>query len=258
MRFALYRFTNALTVIMGDVTYGACCIDDYTAVALGCDMLVHYGHSCLGMSYLMSSLLELTSLPAVPMDQTTIKTLYVFVEIGIDSAHLTKTIRMNFPDDREIFHKNLLDAEETNARIPIGSQIGSGRNLQIEQSPSIALEEEAPAASISKSPTRLALVSTIQFVAALQRLKEDLSVDVAEREAASSKPIPLLESGSESSQAVVELPKRPGAWSGKYETTIPRSKPLSPGEILGCTAPRLNDVDALMYVQLSATIKAAV
>ena len=33
---------------MGDVTYGACCIDDYTAVALGCDMLVHYGHSCLG------------------------------------------------------------------------------------------------------------------------------------------------------------------------------------------------------------------
>jgi 2-(3-amino-3-carboxypropyl)histidine synthase len=43
------RFTDALTVIMGDVTYGACCIDDYTAVALGCDMLVHYGHSCLGV-----------------------------------------------------------------------------------------------------------------------------------------------------------------------------------------------------------------
>jgi len=36
---------------MGDVTYGACCIDDYTAVALGCDMLVHYGHSCLGVSF---------------------------------------------------------------------------------------------------------------------------------------------------------------------------------------------------------------
>lgn len=35
-------------VIMGDVTYGACCIDDYTARALGCDMMVHYGHSCLG------------------------------------------------------------------------------------------------------------------------------------------------------------------------------------------------------------------
>jgi diphthamide biosynthesis enzyme Dph1/Dph2-like protein len=46
-----FSFTGALTVIMGDVTYGACCIDDYTAVALGCDMLVHYGHSCLGMSF---------------------------------------------------------------------------------------------------------------------------------------------------------------------------------------------------------------
>ena len=33
---------------MGDVSYGACCIDDYTALALGCDMLIHYGHSCLG------------------------------------------------------------------------------------------------------------------------------------------------------------------------------------------------------------------
>lgn len=34
-------------VIMGDVTYGACCVDDFTARALGCDFLVHYGHSCL-------------------------------------------------------------------------------------------------------------------------------------------------------------------------------------------------------------------
>ncbi|VDP94396.1 unnamed protein product [Echinostoma caproni] len=34
-------------VIMGDVTYGACCVDDYTAKALGVDLLVHYGHSCL-------------------------------------------------------------------------------------------------------------------------------------------------------------------------------------------------------------------
>jgi len=32
---------------MGDVTYGACCVDDYTAKALGADLMVHYGHSCL-------------------------------------------------------------------------------------------------------------------------------------------------------------------------------------------------------------------
>lgn len=42
------RFTDATTVIMGDVTYGACCVDDFTARALGADLLVHYGHSCLG------------------------------------------------------------------------------------------------------------------------------------------------------------------------------------------------------------------
>ncbi|KJA24516.1 hypothetical protein HYPSUDRAFT_214415 [Hypholoma sublateritium FD-334 SS-4] len=209
------RFTNALTVIMGDVTYGACCIDDFTAVALGCDMLVHYGHSCL-----------------VPMDQTTIKTLYVFVEIGIDSVHLAQTIRMNFPDDRDIFHRNLLDSEEANAQIPIGSQIGTGRNLQIEHTPStIALDEE-PVASSSKNPTRLALVSTIQFVAALQRLKEDLSLDTAESP----------DSASTSAMS------KPEGWTGKYDTVIPRSKPLSPGEILGCTAPRVNDVDALIYL----------
>lgn len=42
------RFAQVECVIMGDVTYGACCIDDFTARALGCDMMVHYGHSCLG------------------------------------------------------------------------------------------------------------------------------------------------------------------------------------------------------------------
>ena len=42
------RFTSADTVIMGDVTYGACCVDDFTARALGADLMVHYGHSCLG------------------------------------------------------------------------------------------------------------------------------------------------------------------------------------------------------------------
>jgi hypothetical protein len=42
------RFTGAQIVILGDVTYGACCVDDFTARALGAEMLVHYGHSCLG------------------------------------------------------------------------------------------------------------------------------------------------------------------------------------------------------------------
>jgi 2-(3-amino-3-carboxypropyl)histidine synthase len=34
-------------IVMGDVTYGACCVDDFSAAALAADLLVHYGHSCL-------------------------------------------------------------------------------------------------------------------------------------------------------------------------------------------------------------------
>ena len=76
----LTRFClGAETLIMGDVTYGACCIDDYTARALGCDLLVHYAHSCL-----------------IPVDVTKIKTLYVFVDIGIDTTHLLATLERNF------------------------------------------------------------------------------------------------------------------------------------------------------------------
>ncbi|KIW01187.1 hypothetical protein, variant [Verruconis gallopava] len=67
------------TLIMGDVTYGACCIDDYTARALGCDLLVHYAHSCL-----------------IPVSVTQIKTLYVFVDISIDVQHVLDTVRRNF------------------------------------------------------------------------------------------------------------------------------------------------------------------
>ncbi|KAJ7781499.1 putative diphthamide synthesis protein-domain-containing protein [Mycena metata] len=217
------KFTPALTVIMGDVTYGACCVDDYTAVALGCDMLVHYGHSCL-----------------VPMDQTSIKTLYIFVEIAIDSVHLAQSVRLNFPDDRQVFHEALLDSEESDSKIPAGRQIGPATShLRIEGPTSVDGQD---AASGTREPTKLALVSTIQFVAALQRLKEDLS---SEHEALNStQPLGLL---AEASTSTIDAPKT-SFWRGKYDATIPRSKPLSPGEILGCTAPRLGDVDALIYL----------
>ena len=43
----IHRFSSAETLILGDVTYGACCVDDLTARSLGADMMVHYGHSCL-------------------------------------------------------------------------------------------------------------------------------------------------------------------------------------------------------------------
>ncbi|KAJ9058648.1 Diphthamide biosynthesis protein 1, variant 2 [Entomophthora muscae] len=125
---------------MGDVTYGACCVDDYTAKALGCDFLVHYGHSCL-----------------VPVDITTIKTMYVFVDIGIDVQHFIETVKFNF-----------------------------------------------------SAGTKIALVGTIQFGTAIQTATQILSTE--------------------------------------YTVLVPQSKPLSPGEILGCTAPQLKEQDALIYL----------
>lgn len=184
------------------------------------------------------------------MDQTSIKSLYVFVEVGIDSAHLAQTIRRNFPDDQKTFHETLLDSEETISRIPIGSQIGPAKHLRIEgpsSSSSEGLESDVKEKSgLPHQPTRLALVSTIQFVAALQRLKEDLANESTDHE--SHRPTGLLVDKSTAVTAMAT--STPKYWTGRYDATIPRSKPLSPGEILGCTAPRLDNTDALMYVRL--------
>jgi 2-(3-amino-3-carboxypropyl)histidine synthase len=76
-------FAKVECLILGDVTYGACCIDDLASRALGCEFIVHYGHSCL-----------------VPISQMTIKNvLYVFVEIGIDMKHLIDSIAFNLSKD---------------------------------------------------------------------------------------------------------------------------------------------------------------
>ncbi|XP_023575810.1 2-(3-amino-3-carboxypropyl)histidine synthase subunit 1 isoform X2 [Octodon degus] len=139
----LERFTEAEVMVMGDVTYGACCVDDFTARALGVDFLVHYGHSCL-----------------VPMDISVqdFRVLYVFVDIRIDTAHLLDSIRLTFPPD-----------------------------------------------------SALALVSTIQFVSTLQAAAQQLKAE--------------------------------------YRVSVPQCKPLSPGEILGCTSPRLSkEVNAIVYL----------
>ncbi|KAL8666461.1 MAG: hypothetical protein Q9202_001484 [Teloschistes flavicans] len=140
----LTRFCPGIdTLIMGDVTYGACCIDDYTARALGCDLLVHYAHSCL-----------------IPVDVTRIKTLYVFVDISIDTTHLLATLERNF---------------------------GSSKTI--------------------------AMVGTIQFNATLHNIK------------------PHLEKAG-------------------FQVLVPQITPLSKGEILGCTSPRLSNdaADMILYL----------
>jgi 2-(3-amino-3-carboxypropyl)histidine synthase len=87
------------------------------------------------------------------------------------------------------------------------------------------------------TPTRLALVSTIQFVAAIQSLRTDLEAVLPELEGQDEDRDNML---AKMRQADI------GVWRGRYDIKIPQSRPLSPGEVLGCTAPKLADVDALM------------
>jgi 2-(3-amino-3-carboxypropyl)histidine synthase len=111
--------------ILGDVTYGACCIDDYTARALNCDLLIHYAHSCL-----------------IPISKEKIATLYIFVDISIDESHLLATITRNFPPGRTIamvstvqFNSTLhtirprLEAEGLNILIPQIAPLSKGEVL---------------------------------------------------------------------------------------------------------------------------------
>lgn len=142
----LSHFTNnSEIIILGDVTFGACCVDDLGAAALDCDFLIHYGHSCL-----------------VPIDMTVsrVKMLYVFVDITFDTTHLYDTIIANFP-----------------------------------------------------STMKLGLLGTIQFASSLYQLKQQL---------------------------ITTYP----------DIYIPQAKPLSPGEVLGCTSPKLDtfNLDAYIFI----------
>lgn len=69
--------------ILGDVTYGACCIDDIDAHLLGAELLIHYGHSCL-----------------VPLQHTKLPCLYVFVEIQIDIPHVIASLQMTLQQEQ--------------------------------------------------------------------------------------------------------------------------------------------------------------
>jgi len=173
------HFTGADCVVLGDVTYGACCVDDLGAAALGVDLLVHYGHSCL-----------------VPIDLTNggpfaggggvaagarapqpLRVLYVFVDVTFDTAHLVATVKANFPRS-----------------------------------------------------ARLAVLGTIQFAPALFELKTALEAE--------SSP-----SGGGGAGG--------GAGGSGGVVIVPQAKPLSPGEVLGCTSPRLSEelrLDAFVFV----------
>lgn len=161
------RFCGCQIVILGDVTYGACCVDDYTARSLDCDFMIHYGHSCL-----------------VPVTKTTVKTLYVFVEIVIDVDHVEALI------SKYLILKEISEDEAEGLGLDTVERI--------------------------KGMKKIAVVSTVQFISTVHVVKQRLADLCIEHN------VTLL---------------------------IPQSRPLSSGEVLGCTAPQLAaDVDGVLYV----------
>lgn len=192
-------------------------------------MIVHYGHSCLSEWPNEHGRRQSADF-VVPVSQTSIRTLYVFVEIAIDTPHLALSVRRNFPSSRDAFKRTVLSAEDVEA----GGRVAISLDDQDRERRD---RTEAPA---GEDVTRLALVSTIQFVAAIQSLRTDLENALPELEMAE-------DGGEERDDMLAKMRKGDiGVWRGRYQVTIPQSRPLSPGEVLGCTAPKLSDVDGLM------------
>jgi 2-(3-amino-3-carboxypropyl)histidine synthase len=149
---------------LGDVAYGACCVDDQGALAsAGAEVLIHYGHSCL-----------------VPVQRAAIPTIYVFVHISCDVDHLISTIELNF-------YKT--DREGENGTRTTGNGDAEG-------------DEKDDRTKKRRKP--IAIAGTVQFAPAVAAASAAFATNAF-------RPRPV----------------------------VPQSRPLSPGEVLGCTAPRL-------------------
>lgn len=175
---------------------------------------------------------------AVPVSQTTLKTLYVFVEITIDPIHLALSVRRNFPSERVAFRRDVLRKEST----PKGK---SPLVIGIEGE---SATERGPTGSTAPKATKVALVSTIQFISAVQDLRDLLSIDLpAPEDLAAEDADADVDSQKQQNHLMRVKAEELGVWRGAYEIVVPQVRPLSPGEVLGCTAPKLDsDVDALM------------
>jgi diphthamide biosynthesis protein 2 len=71
--------TEEKLFIMGDTSYGACCVDEVAAEHVDADVVVHYGRSCLSPP---------SRLPVI----------YVFTERPLDLEHLVATFTETYPD----------------------------------------------------------------------------------------------------------------------------------------------------------------
>ncbi|KAM0679287.1 Diphthamide biosynthesis protein 1 [Binucleata daphniae] len=182
------RYTGAETLVLGDVVYGACCIDDKAAFDLGCDLLVHYGHSCL-----------------FPINQSKIRCMYIFVDIYFDYKHCVEMIKKIVRETRKCC---------THTICSNGSDIKNIQNNVCKKSDDAKqltmLNDNIKHTLINTNELEnyddITVIGTIQFNTVINKISKLLNI------------------------------------------TAPQIKPLSKGEVLGCTSPLITNKKTVIYI----------
>ncbi|KFG27352.1 uncharacterized protein NESG_00430 [Nematocida ausubeli] len=160
--------TNVESVyILSDVVYGACCIDDISGYLIDCDLLIHYGHSCL---------FEVT--------KSLIQVMYIFVEIQFEIDHCINMVQK---------YMNIQD---------------------------------------------ISILGTIQYNSTIRKIKKQLEIN-------RMKELEISQNMQQDTE--VNKAETNNSTKNNREINIPRVHPLSPGEVLGCTSPKV-DSDVILFI----------
>lgn len=234
------HYTFVETILLGDVVYGACNIDDKMAYLLGADMLIHFGHSCL-----------------IPITECKIKIMYVFVSIVFDVKHCCKMVEkvgkelyeqvnksVESDKEREIVNKDneekdinnkledlKLDVKnrEANKGLSLCKQISNNLD-ECECKNLNGIKKEIPVKTKISIKEEMfdAINSNINMYSSNKQeivKYNDETLKFIEKNVAIIGTVQF-------NNAIFQV-------SQQFNVNIPQIKPLSPGEILGCTSPRI-------------------
>lgn len=202
-------------------------------------LIIIPGHSCL---------VPLTSL------SSNLKALYVFVEIGVDSKHLTESLKSNLegpsPVTRPLLHPRAADLD----RVPTLSALHTRKTLtlpvwcvdllhthhslppRVPDGHHPVRQRRARGGRAAPGPLRVRTRVCVRVCAACPSwVSPQIPTHVRTH---SSVPAP-----PDSQHHTMAQPKCSGV-------TVPQARPLSAGEVLGCTAPKLDaaQFDTLVFV----------